>query len=119
MPLTICDTQTSVEHDYGVREFRYVDRVIETFMGGYSPSQRWYYFPDMSRNEAILLKTHDSQGQMYFTADRENNNNIGTYLYDQPPIPSTSALHTAVRDPRVPADTPPRESVEVRCMVFF
>ena len=38
---------------------------METYVGGYSPDHRWYYFPRMTRDEAFLLKTFDSQGEMF------------------------------------------------------
>lgn len=119
MPLSFCDAPTAPGTDYGTVEFRYIDRMIETYMGFYSPGQRWYYFPEMQRDEGVLLKTFDSQGEFArhtLTAEGEL---YPYFLRDQPAVPATSTLHSAVRDPRVGADAPIRQSVEVRCMVFY
>jgi len=58
---------------------------------------RWFYFPDLTREELILHKQFDSdvtkQGRMVF--------------------------HTSVPDPTAPANIPARASVEVRAFCFF
>ena len=75
----------------------YPHRVGETYSFTYNPNHRWFYFPDMQRNEAVLLKCYDSKedGRARFTA------------------------HTSFEDPTSPPDAPPRESIEVRALVFF
>jgi hypothetical protein len=59
--------------------------------------QHWYYFPAMQMDEALLIKTFDSEtdGRTRFT------------------------IHTSFEDPDAPADAPPRESIETRCLLFF
>ncbi|MCH8099418.1 MAG: methyltransferase, partial [Proteobacteria bacterium] len=61
------------------------------------PEQRWYYFPEMQMDEALLFKTFDSEtdGRARFT------------------------VHSSFADPSAPADAPPRESIETRCLLFF
>jgi len=63
----------------------------------FSPEHRWYYFPDMARDEAMVFKVYDSadDGRARFTA------------------------HTAFDDPTAPRDAPPRESIESRTFAFF
>ncbi len=61
----------------------------------YSPAHRWWYFPDMNPDEALLLKLHDSDHSVAWRAP-----------------------HTAFRDPSVPAGHT-RESVEIRTFAFF
>ena len=75
----------------------YPDRVGETYAFTYNPNHRWYYFPHLEPNEAVLLKCYDSEedGRARFTA------------------------HTAFNDPTSPPDAAPRESIEVRALVFF
>ena len=75
----------------------YRDRVGETYSFTYNPKHRWFYFPQMQRNEALLLKCYDSKedGRARFTA------------------------HTSFEDPTSPPDAPPRESIEVRALIFF
>jgi hypothetical protein len=63
----------------------------------YSPKHRWLYFPRMAPDQALLLKTYDSEtdGRARFMG------------------------HSAFEDPTTPSDAPPRESIEVRVMAFF
>jgi hypothetical protein len=63
----------------------------------YNPTHRWYYFPRMERNEVILLNCYDSKddGRACFTA------------------------HTSFEDPTSPHNAAPRESIEVRALVFW
>ena len=51
MPLTMCDCATVAREDYTTVEFRYVDRVHETYLGHPSERQRWWYFPEMTKDE--------------------------------------------------------------------
>jgi hypothetical protein len=114
MPLALCDTQTTQKTDYSTIEWRYSDRTIEAYLGGYSQNQRWFYYPAMHKNEGILLKTYDSQGALF------EDFNYPYRLQDQPLIPSTAVLHSAVQDPRLDGQVySKRESIEVRTIVFY
>jgi hypothetical protein len=75
----------------------YPDKVGETYAFTFNPDHRWHYFPHLLANEAILLKCYDSaeDGRARFTA------------------------HTSFEDPTSPADVAPRESIEVRSLIFF
>lgn len=96
-PLVLCDASTVREEDLVSVERRGEDRVGELQVALHDPRQRWYVFPRMQRNEVLLFKTFDSalDGRTRFT------------------------LHSSFRDPDAPADAPPRESLETRCLVFF
>jgi hypothetical protein len=96
-PLTLCDAQTLTEENLVASELRYPDRTGETYAVTYNPAQRWYYFPKMQPDEAILIRCFDSarSGAARFSA------------------------HGAFDDPNTPEDAPPRESIEVRALVFF
>ena len=78
-------------------ERRYPHRVGQTYRLKYSPRHRWFYFPRMRRDEAIVFKVYDSlnDGRARFTP------------------------HTSFDDPTSPADAPPRQSIEVRTFAFF
>ncbi len=97
MPLGLCDARSMAPQDLVPTELRYPDRTGETYSVAYNPAQRWYYFPRLRRDEAILLKCFDSatDGRARLSA------------------------HSAFVDPGVPAGTPPRESIEARTVVFF
>ena len=61
----------------------------------YNPNHRWWYFSNMTRDEVILLKFHDSDESSVLR------------------VP-----HTAFRDTSFP-DAKPRESIEYRSFAYF
>jgi hypothetical protein len=95
-PLAMCDGQTVAEGDLVASDLIYPNRQGETYSVKFNPDHRWVYFPEMTPDEAILLKCYDSatDGRTRF------------------------APHTAFVDPTTPADAPPRESIELRTLVF-
>jgi hypothetical protein len=119
MPLTFCDAQTATGNDYATIEHRYTDRMIETYLGFYSPSQQWNYFPNMLRDEGVLLKTYDSQGEFARDHLNEDGSRYAYFHIEEPAVKATSILHSAVKDPRVGPDAPTRQSIEVRFIVFY
>lgn len=112
-PLGLCDATTAAPDDLVVFEIRYADRVGENYFARHSPRHRWNYFPQVSRDEAILLKCWDSRGRDFAA------------LMPGPPaskadtVPATFTLHSAFVDPATPPDAPDRESIEVRTVAFF
>ena len=95
-PLGVCDA-TSVGADQLVpSDLVYPNRVGETYSVTYNPAHRWFYVPDMRPDEALLLKCADTS-----TA-----------------VPARFTPHSAFIDPTTPADAQPRESIEVRTLVF-
>jgi len=96
-PLAMCDVTSSTEEDFITMKLRYRDRDGEIFVMRYSPQHHWWYFPRMTSEHAIMLKTYDSEtdGRARF---------IG---------------HCAFIDPNTPPDAPMRESIEIRTMAFF
>lgn len=97
MPLAVCDARTVAMGDLVISERRAKERIGETYRLAWNPAQRWFYFPAMTRNEAMLIKSYDSaeDGRARFTP------------------------HTAFADPATPADAPPRQSIETRVFAFF
>lgn len=96
-PLVICDASTVETADLVAIERRAEERVGELQVALHDPAQRWYYFPEMQMDEALLIKTFDSatDGRARFTP------------------------HTSFDDADTPEDAAPRESIETRCLVFF
>lgn len=76
----------------------------ETMAVAPSDQHKFYYQKDMTPEEVILLKCFDSWG--------EGMPNGKKGLAVRTP-------HTAFVDPQTPADAPPRQSIEVRCLVFY
>jgi hypothetical protein len=95
-PLAMADARTVSPEDLVPSDLVYRDRVGETYNVRFNPSHRWYYVPEMQPDEALLLKCYDSRtdGRARF-------------------LP-----HTAFEDPTTPADAAPRESIEIRTLVF-
>jgi hypothetical protein len=95
--LTFCDATTVRPDDLVSVERQAEERIGEIQVALFDPGQRWYYFPELQVNEALLIKTFDSEtdGRTRFT------------------------IHTSFEDPAAPEDGPPRESIETRCLVFF
>jgi hypothetical protein len=73
---------------------------------GVAPNEKhkFYYQKDMTPEEVLLLKCFDSWG--------EGMPNGKKGLAVRTP-------HTAFADPSTPADAPGRQSIEVRCLVFY
>ncbi len=96
-PLALCDARSVDPEDLIASERRAKDRIGEIHQVVFNPKHQWYYFPDMRRDEVLLIKTYDSakDGRARFT------------------------IHTAFDDPTVPSDAPPRLSIETRTFVFF
>jgi len=110
-PLALCDYR-SVDDDEGVPNIMIYcnnlpergaclapiageDRLPAATVFPYNRAHRWYYYPDMTRDEALLIKFYDS--------DRSR---------------AWRAAHTAFQDPSADAEGP-RESIETRTVAYF
>jgi hypothetical protein len=96
MPLAVADALSVRPEQLIPSDLVYKDRVGETYSVSFHPAHRWYYVPRMQADEVLLLKCYDSKtdGRARF------------------------APHTAFADPTTPPDAPPRESIELRALVF-
>ena len=96
-PLGFVDSESIAPRDLAVCDLIYADRTGEIYIGVYNADHRWYYFPRMTREEAVLIKCYDSakDGRARFS------------------------LHSAFDDPTSPATAKPRESIETRTFAFF
>jgi hypothetical protein len=96
-PLAAADGRTVPPTDFVAVDLVYPDRTGEIYYAAHSSGQRWFYFSQMQRNEAMLFKCFDSarDGRTRYTA------------------------HTGFANLHAPPDTPPRESIEVRTLLFF
>jgi hypothetical protein len=96
-PLAIADARSLAPKDLIRAERRYPHRVGETYRIGYNPDHRWFYFPRMRRDEALVFKVYESakDGRARFTA------------------------HSSFDDPTTPEGAPPRQSIEARTLAFF
>ena len=111
-PLALCDASSVHPDDLVVFEIHYADRIGENYFAKHSDDHRWYFYPAMTRDEALLIKQWDSAGGMArsegATADATN-----------PDAPCTFSFHSAFDDPVTAPDAPDRWSIEVRCAVLY
>ena len=96
-PLAVCDARTVRQSHLLACDVKYPNRTGEIYLSRFSPRHRWSYFAEMQPHEALIFKQYDSQfsGVSRFTP------------------------HAAFDHPHAPDDAPPRESIELRCLVVF
>ncbi|HMK82008.1 MAG TPA: CmcJ/NvfI family oxidoreductase [Xanthobacteraceae bacterium] len=95
-PLAVCDARSVAPEQLVASDLVYPNRVGETYAVTFDPAHRWFYVRDMQPDEGLLLKCYDSEtdGRARF------------------------APHSAFIDPTTPPDAAPRESIELRTLVF-
>jgi len=96
-PLAITDASSVAESDLVATDLIYPDRTGEIYYVKFNPEHKWFYAPAMRQDEVLLIKCYDSvaDGRARF-------------------VP-----HSAFVDPTTPAGAPPRESIELRTLVFY
>jgi hypothetical protein len=95
--LALCDARTVDEADLIATERRAKNRVGETYRLAFNENQRWYYFPQLQSDEALLIKTYDSlqDGRARFSP------------------------HAAFTNPYAGSEAAPRQSIETRAFAFY
>lgn len=111
-PLALCDAQSVYPEDLVVFEIHYQDRVGENYFSKHSPRHQWYYYPQMTRDEALLIKQWDSAGQLARSLG-------GQADASEKHTPCTFSFHSAFEDAATAPDAPDRWSIEVRCIVLY
>ncbi|MDJ0927897.1 MAG: CmcJ/NvfI family oxidoreductase [Gammaproteobacteria bacterium] len=111
-PLALCDSRSVDPQDLVVFEIHYEDRIGENYFAKHAASHRWFYYPEMSRDEALLIKQWDSSGPLAQSEGRLSD------ASDMSAV-STFSYHSAFEDPGTPPDAPDRQSIEVRCIVIY
>ncbi|KAJ6555128.1 hypothetical protein DFH09DRAFT_1365821 [Mycena vulgaris] len=98
-PLALCDFRTvDPVNDILPIALVYPDHEGELFGVKYNINQKWTYFSGLAPDELILIKCSDSL----------QDGSVALYT-----------PHTAFKDPATPEGTPPRESIELRALVFY
>jgi hypothetical protein len=95
-PLALCDARSFTDDDLIASDLVYAHVRGATSRVEYKPAHRWYYFSEMQADEALLIRIYDSA-------------NDGR---------ARLSFHTSFENP-LAAGAPPRESIEVRALVFF
>ena len=96
-PLAMCDATSVAPGDLVPVTRQAKDRIGEIQLAIHNDHHRWIWYPHMEEDEVILFKTFDSRddGRTRFT------------------------IHTAFDDPNAAQDARVRESIEIRCFVFW
>lgn len=96
-PLALTDARSVEARDLVATDLIYPDRQGEIYYVRFNPAHRWFYAPGMRTDEVMLIKCFDSaeDGRARF-------------------VP-----HSAFIDPNTPAGAAPRESIELRTLVFY
>ena len=111
-PLALCDAVSVHPDDLVVFEIHYADRIGENYFAKHANDHRWYFYPALTRDEALLIKQWDSAGGMA----RSEGASADAMC---PDAPCTFSFHTAFQDPMTAPDAPDRWSIEVRCIVLY
>ncbi len=96
-PLAMCDARTLDPGDLLISERRAPGRIGQTYRITHNPAHEWFWFPKMTRDEALVFKVYDS--------DASNQ--------------SRWTAHSAFHNPIAPSGAHPRESMEIRSFVFW
>jgi hypothetical protein len=101
VPLAVCSARSIDAQDLlpadavfdvpGQPEWSFEGLVVQ-----YNPRHRWSYFSNMTREEVLVFKTHDSE-----------------------PGEASQVPHSAFNDPSCPPAVPPRSSIEMRAIAYW
>jgi hypothetical protein len=96
-PLAFADARSVTPRDFIATDLKYPDRTGEVYRIAHNPAHLWYYFPQLTPDEALLIKSYDSakDGRARFTP------------------------HTAFDDPATLPGSQRRQSIESRALAFF
>jgi len=95
-PLAACDTRTVPKDDIFLYELIFPDRTGENYSLRFNEAHKWYYYPRMVKDEALVFTVYDK---------REEGPRF--------------VFHTAFTDPLTTPESPARQSIEIRGVAFF
>lgn len=101
VPLAVCEATTLAPEDLVAADAVFdapgkPEWSFEGLLVHHSERHRWAYFSGMSRDEALVFKTHDSD-----------------------PAQPHHVPHSAFNDPSCPPGAPPRASIEMRAIAYW
>jgi hypothetical protein len=101
VPLAVCDARSVASEDLVPADANFdregqVRWSFEALLLRYNPAHRWFFFSDMTRDEVIVFKRHDTD-----------------------PGEPLHVPHTAFSDPVAPVACTPRASVEMRTIAYW
>lgn len=95
-PLALADARSIAPDELVTTDIVYPNRRGEIYGLTHNAQQRWFYYPELALDEAILIKCYDSRTDV-----------------------ARFTPHTAFENPLTPANARPRESIEFRTIAFF
>lgn len=101
VPLAVCDARSVMPSDIVPADAMFdqggtIRMSFESLLVHYNSAHRWFFFSDMTPNEVLVFKRHDTD-----------------------PSEPHHVPHSAFSDPRVPANCAPRASVEMRTIAYW
>lgn len=114
-PLAVCDARTVDKSDLVPADLIYPHHMGEKFDVLWNERHKWYYLSNMNAEEGILLKNFDSvmdgrARRMFLKALFVTEMHLLTLISVCP--------HVSFRHVDTPKSALPRQSIEVRAMVF-
>ena len=110
--MALCDATSVHPEHLVVFEIHYHDRIGENYFAKHADGHQWYFYPALTRDEALLIKQWDSVGELA----RSNGAKADAA---RPEAPCTFSFHSAFEDPTTAPDAPDRWSIEVRCVALY
>ena len=110
--LALCDGRSVDPEDLVVFEIHYHDRIGENYFARPADGHRWYTYPLMTTDEALLIKQWDSNGPLARSAGAVGDDSRA----DEP---CTFSFHTAYAEDGSHDTDVRRESIETRCIVIY
>jgi hypothetical protein len=101
VPLAVCDARSVAPDDLIVADAIFDEAgkpewSFEGWVVAHNAAHRWHWFSNMTRDEALIFKTNDSD-----------------------PAFACCVPHVAFDHPSCPADAPPRASIEMRAIAYW
>jgi len=102
VPLAVCDARSLAAQDLAFADAVFdapggaPEWSFEGLLVRHNPAHRWNYFSNMTRDEALIFKTNDSD-----------------------PAAPHHIPHSAFDDPSCPQGVPPRASIEMRAIAYW
>lgn len=96
-PLAVCDARSATPADLVPSDIFYPERNGEIYQAVHNTDHAWSYFPAMTRDEVLVFKQFDSA----------------------PGPVARYTPHAAFEHADAPLDAPPRESIEIRCLLIY
>ena len=99
VPLAVADARSVAAQDLMIADAVFdepgkPDWGFDSYLVAHNPAHRWYWYPDMTRDEVLVFRTGDSRHPW--------------------PVP-----HVAFDNPLAPPGCPPRVSIEMRAVAYW